>query len=158
MAFLRWDRRVAVDHASENAAQRLDTKRQWRHVQQQYVLDIALQNARLNGRAHGNNFIGVHASMRFFAKEAFHHFAHLWHAGHAANQNDLVNLAGLDTRIRNGFLARLQRPLNQIVDQLFKVGTGDILHQMLRPILIGGNERQVDFGGLCRRQLNLRLF
>jgi hypothetical protein len=48
------DRRVAIDHAREHAAQRLDAQRQRRHVEQQHVLDVTLQNAGLDRGAHGD--------------------------------------------------------------------------------------------------------
>jgi hypothetical protein len=43
LALLGRDRRVALDQAREHAAQRLDAERQRRHVEQQDVLDLALQ-------------------------------------------------------------------------------------------------------------------
>ena len=128
------------------------------HVEQQHVLDVALQNASLNGSAHGDDFVRVHAGVRFLAEEALHDFAHLGHAGHTANHDDFVNRVGLDTGVGNRLLARLQRALDQVVDQLFKVGARDRLHQVLRTVLVSGDERQVDFGRLRRRQLDLRLF
>src|SRR3546814_4966198 len=54
LALLGRDRRVAVDHAGKHATQRLDAKAQWRNVEQQHVLDVALQHACLNGGTHGD--------------------------------------------------------------------------------------------------------
>ena len=56
--------RVALDELGEHAAQRLDAERQRRHVEQQHVLDFALEHAALNGRADGHHFVRVHALVR----------------------------------------------------------------------------------------------
>ena len=48
---------VAVDQAREHAAQRLDAQRQRGHVEQQHVLDFALQHAALDGGADGDHFV-----------------------------------------------------------------------------------------------------
>lgn len=69
------DRGVAVDQAGEHATQRFDTKRQGRHVEQNHILDVALQNTGLNGGAHGNDFVRVHTLVRLFAKELGHFLA-----------------------------------------------------------------------------------
>src|SRR3546814_16176929 len=52
----------------------------------------------------------------------------------------------------------LFRSLDQLFDQLFEVGACDRLDEMLRPVGVGGDERQVDLGRLRGRQLDLRLF
>ena len=158
LALLRRDRRIAVDHAREHTAERFDTERQWRHIEQKHILDVALQHASLNGGAHCNDFVWVHTGVRFFTEETLHDIAHLWHAGHAADHHDFINAIGLDARIGQRLFARLKRTLDQIINQLFKVSARDGFHQMLRTILISGDERQVDFGCLRRRQFNLRLF
>src|SRR5690606_8706373 len=45
------DRGVALDNRRRDAAQRLDAERQRRHVEQQHVLDLAAEHARLDRRA-----------------------------------------------------------------------------------------------------------
>ena len=87
------DRRVAVDHPGEHAAQRLDAERQRRHVEQQHVLDVALQHAGLDRGAHGDDLVRVDAGVRLLAEELLHDLADLGHAGHAADQDDLVDVA-----------------------------------------------------------------
>ena len=64
---------------------------------------------------------------------------------------------GLDARIRQGLLHRPHRPLQQIIDQLLEPRPRQLQRQMLRPALIGGDERQVDVGFGHRRQLDLGL-
>ena len=51
LALLGRDGGVALDQLGHDAAQRLDAERQRRHVEQQHVLDVALQHAGLDGGA-----------------------------------------------------------------------------------------------------------
>ena len=51
------DRRVLLDELGHHAAQRLDAERQRRHVEQQHVLDVALQHAALDRRADRNRLV-----------------------------------------------------------------------------------------------------
>ena len=132
-------------------------KRQRRHVEQQHVLDVALQHARLNRRADCDHLVRVHALVRLAAKEVLHRLLNLWHAGHAADQHHLVDLACLDAGVLQRGLAWANRALDQIVDQAFHFGPGQLHGQVLRPGLVSGDERQVDLGLLGRRQLDLRL-
>jgi hypothetical protein len=63
-------------------------ERQRRHVEQDHVLHVALQNAGLNGGAHGDHLIGVHALVRLLAEELGHFLDHLGHPGHPADEHD----------------------------------------------------------------------
>ncbi len=96
--------------------------------------------------------------MRLLAEEVLHRVADLGHAGHAADQDDLGNVGRLEAGVGQRLLARLERALDQILDELLEVGAGDRLDQMLGPVGVGGNEGQIDLGGLGRRQLDLGAF
>jgi len=152
------DRGVAVDHLGHDTAQRFDAQRQRGDVEQQHVLDVALQHARLDRGADRDDFIGVHAGVRFLAEEILHDFADARHARHAADEYDFVDLARRNAGVLDRLLAGFERALDQLFDQLFEVRTGDRLDQMLRPVGVGGDEGQVDLGRRGRRQLDLRLF
>ena len=93
LALLGRDRRVAVDQTGEYAAQCFDAERQRGHVEQQHVLDVALQNAGLDGRAERDDFIRVDALVRLLAEQLLDDFLHLGHAAHAADEHDFVDLA-----------------------------------------------------------------
>jgi hypothetical protein len=58
--------------SGEHAAQRLDAQRQRGHVEQQHVLDVALQHAGLDRRAHGDDLVRVDALVRLLAEELLH--------------------------------------------------------------------------------------
>ena len=94
LALLGRDRGVAVDESREHAAQRLDAERKRRHVEQQHVLDVALQDAGLDGGADGDDLVGIDALVRLLAEEALHDLLHLGHARHAADQHHFVDLLG----------------------------------------------------------------
>ena len=66
-------------------------------------------------------------------------------------------LPGIDARVGQRLLHRRHRPLQQVVDQLLELRPGQLRLQMLRPVLIGGDERQVDVRFHRRRQLDLGL-
>ena len=61
LRLLRRDRRVARNHRRRHAAQRFDRQCQRRHVEQQQVLHLARQHARLHRRADRDHFVRIHA-------------------------------------------------------------------------------------------------
>src|SRR6266404_320327 len=92
LALLGRNRGVAINQPREHAAERLDAERERRHVEQQHVLDVALQHAGLDRRADRDDLVGVDALVRLLAEQLLDHLLHLRHARHAADQNDLVDL------------------------------------------------------------------
>ena len=54
----------------EDAALRLDAERERRHVEQQDVLDLALEDARLDRGADGDDLVRVHALVRVLADQS----------------------------------------------------------------------------------------
>src|SRR5260370_18774917 len=119
LAFLRWDGRIALDQAGEHAAQRLDTQRERGHVEQEHVLHVAGQHACLNGSADGHHLVRVHTTVRLAIKDALDQRQHRWHAGLAANQHDLVDIAragaGIGERFAHGYAPLLDPVLNQLL-------------------------------------------
>ena len=79
-------------------------------------------------------------------------------ARRAADQNHLVDVAGLQLGVCEGLLTGGLGALNQVVNQALKLGARQGGLQVLRPRLIGGDKRQVDFGRSGGRQLDLGLF
>ncbi len=158
LRLLRRDRRVALDQTGEDATQRFDAERQRGYVEEQNVLDVALQNAGLDGRTHGDDFIRVDALVRLLAEQLLDDFLHLGHAAHAADENDFVDLGRRDAGILEGCLARSDGALDEVVDQSLELGAGQLHRQVLRAGCIRRDERQVDFGLLRGREFDLGLF
>ena len=86
------DGRVALDQLGHHAAQGLDAQGQRRDVEQQHVLDLAGQDAALDGGAHGHHLVGVDALVRLLAEDLLHQLLDLRDAGRAADQHHLVDL------------------------------------------------------------------
>ena len=158
LALLGRDRGVAFDQAGKHATQRFDAKRERGHVEKQHVLDIALQNAGLNGGTHGNHFIRVHALVRFLAEQLLYGFLNLRHAAHAAHKHHFIDFSRGDARILERCLAGCNGALDEIIHQAFELGAGELHGQVLGTGGIRRDERQVDFGLLRGRKLDLRLF
>ena len=121
LAFLRRDGRVAINQAREDTAEGFNTKAERRHIQQQHILDIALQHAALNGRANGDDFIGVDVARGFLAEELANRFHHFRHTRHAADQDHLIHLIGGKAGILQRLTAGLQRAADQIIHQSFQL-------------------------------------
>ena len=73
---------------------------QRRDVEQQHVLDVAAQHAGLDRGADGDDLVGVDRLVRLLAGEALDEILHRGHAGGAADEDDVVEVA----------LARRRRP------------------------------------------------
>ena len=123
LALGRRDGRVALDQLGHHAAQRLDAERQRGDVQQQDVLDLARQHAGLDRRADGHDLVRVDALVRLLAAE------HLLdrlddgrHARLAADEDDLVDVAGLEPGILERGLDRAARALDQVGDEVLELG------------------------------------
>ena len=129
-----------------------------RHVEQQHVLAVARQNLALDRGAHGHGFVRVHVTARFLAEEFLHLLLHLRHAGHAADQDHVVDVADLHARILDRDAARFDRALDQFFDERFELRTRKFQVQVLRTRRVGRDVRQVDVGLRGRRQFDLRLF
>ena len=157
LALLGRDRRVALDQAREHAAQRLDAERQRRDVEQQDVLDLALQHGGLNCRTDRHDFVGIDVASGFLAEELLNDLDHLGHAGHAADQDNLVDLTGLQAGVLERGLAGLKRALHQVFDQSLELGARQLDHEMLGAARVGGDERQVDLGLLGIGEFDLGL-
>ena len=149
---------VARNHGRGHAAQRFNRQGQRCHVQQQKVLDLTGQHARLHGCAHGHHFVGVHAAVRLLAEQLLHQLLNLGHAGLAAHKNYFVNLAGGHAGIGQRLLAGLQRALQQVAYQLLQFGAGQLADQVLGSGCVRGHKRQIDFRLQRGGELDLGLF
>ena len=157
LAVLLRNGRVPGNHRGRNAACRLDGERQWRHVEQEHVFDITLQNTALNRGTNGHDFIGVHALVRIFPRKLAGGLNDLRHAGHATHQNEFVDLVRVQLGCRQAVLHRLHRAIKKAVAKLLHLRTAERLHDVLRPGGIGRHERQVDVVALTGAEGDLRL-
>ena len=155
LALARRNRRVAGDHRRRGAAQRLDAERQRRHVQQEHVTDVALQDASLNRRADGHYLVRVDALVRLLAEVLLHRLLDFRHARLAADEDDLVHLVGRDTGVRQRLLAGAERVLDEIADELLQLRPRQRDVQVLGAGGVRRHERQVDVRLQHARKLDL---
>ena len=64
----------------------------------------------------------------------------LGHAGHAADENELVHVALLPLGITQAILNGLDGALEEVVGELLELRTGELLLDMLRSTRVGGDE------------------
>jgi hypothetical protein len=140
-----------------HAAQRFEPERQRRHVEQQHVLDLALEHAALDGRAHGDDFIRVDALVRVLAEVLLHELLDLRHARRAADEHHLVDVRRLQPRVGERLAHRAHRPFEEVRGQLLELRARQLQLQVLRAGGVRGDERQADVGLEHRRELDLGL-
>ena len=137
---------VAVNQTGKDAAQRFNAEGKRGHVKQQDVFHIPLQDTGLHRSTNGHNFIRIHTFMRLFSEKLFNDILNLGHAGHATDQDHLVDFASRQSGILESFFAGLDGALHKIINQRFKFGAGQFQGQMFRTRRIRCNIREIDFG------------
>ena len=149
---------VAGNHLRAHAAERLDTERKRGDVQKHDVLDGSAKNTALNGGAHGDDLIRVHALHRLLAEHLLHRFLHGRDSGRATDQNDLVDVVDGQTSITQGVLHGDAAAVDQVGSHRLEMSPGQIHLQVERAVVLVGDERQAD--GVVHRagQRDLRLF
>ena len=99
LALSRRYRRVLLDQARHHPAKGLDAQAQRRHVQKQHVLDVPLENPRLNRRPHGHHLVRIDRTVRRLSEQLLDPLLHRRHAGHPSDQNHFADLVGPQARI-----------------------------------------------------------
>ncbi len=96
--------------------------------------------------------------MRLLAEKLLHDLDDLGHARHAADEDHLVDVGGLQARVLEREAARPDRLLDEIVHERFELRARELDHQVLRARSVGRDERQVHLGLHRVGKLDLRLF
>src|SRR6266516_3506565 len=91
--------RVPLNEHGRDPAQRFDSERQRRDVEQQDVLHLAREHAALDCGADRHDLVRVYALVGLLPKEALHDLLHLGHPDRATYQDHLGDLRGLEPRI-----------------------------------------------------------
>ena len=148
---------VLLDELGHDATERLDAERQRGDIEQQHVLHLARQHARLDAGADRDRLVGVDVLARLLAEEVLHVLLHQRHARLAAHQDHLGHIRRGKAGVLHGGAARTHGLLHQVLHQGLELGARQLDVEMLRSRGIGGDVRQVDVGLLGRGQLDLRL-
>ena len=158
LGLARRDRRVALDQLRHHAALGLDAEGERGDVEQEDVLDVAGQHARLDGGADGHDLVRVDAAVRLLARELLDLLLDRGHAGHAAHEHDVVDRGdALVLGVVHGLLDRADDALDQRGAELVELGAREAQVEVLRAGGVGGDERQVDLRLLGGGQLDLGL-
>ena len=157
LGLLRRDGRVALDELRHHAAPRLDAERERGDVEQEDVLDLALEHAGLKRGADGDDLVGVDALVRVLADDLLDLLLHRRHAGHAADEDDVVDLRCVEAGVGERLLRRADRPLEQVGRDLLELRPRELQVEVLRAFRRRRDEGQVDLRRHRRRQLDLRL-
>src|SRR5437899_12982717 len=94
---------------------------QWRDVEEQDVLDVALQNAGLDRGADGDDLVRVHTLVRVLARELAHQLDDCGHARGAAHEDDVVDLVLAEAGVSDGLLERAAAGIEQVGGQLLEL-------------------------------------
>ena len=104
LALLGGDGGVALDELGAHAAESLDAEGQRSDVQKEDALDVAAENAALNGRADSDALIGVDALEAFLADQGLDHLLNCGDTAGATDQQDLGDIAGLQAGVGQSLL------------------------------------------------------
>jgi hypothetical protein len=126
-----------------------------RHVEQQHVLDVAREHRGLDRGADRHGLVRVHVAARLLAEQLLHRLLHLRHAGLAADQDHLGDVADLEPGVRDRGAARTQGAVDQLAHQRLQLGARQA-HVEVHGLAVDlGDERLVEVGLLARGELDL---
>ncbi len=148
--------RVGVDEVRHDPAERFDSQRERRHIEQHDILHITGQHSALNRRADRNDFVGIHAAVRFLSEELAHELDHTRHSGRTADEDNLVDISVAHLGVGQRFLARYEAALNEIFGDLLKLRAGQVHVEVLRPFGGCRDEGQIYLCLRNTRELDLR--
>ena len=146
---------VLGDHLGHDTAQGFNTQGQRCHVQQQHVLAVAAQYLALNRSTYSHCLVGVDVFAWLFAKQFLDLFLDFGHAGHAADQDHVVNIGSTYASVFQGCANRGDSALDQLFNQAFQLGAGEFDIQVLGTRRIGSHVGKVNVGLCATRELDL---
>lgn len=157
LRLLGWNCGVAGDEAREDAAEGFNSERQRRHVQQEHVGDIASENSALHGGTDGDGLVRVDGTRGLTTEDVLNGRLDLWHARHAADQQNFPDVRLGHLRIGQRLLARRDGALDEIANEILQLRARHLQVHVLGSALVHRQVRQVDVGLYRRRQLALCL-
>ena len=157
LAALGRDRRIALDETGHHAALGLDAEGERGDVEEQHVLDLALEHAGLQCSTDRDDLIGVDALVGVLARDLLDDLSHRGHAGRAADEHHLVDVLDLDAGVLDDRLDRGLGAVQQVGRHLLELSARERLLQVEGALGARGDVGQVDRGLHGARQLDLRL-
>ena len=162
LAALGRDRCVALNelrHDSAGPAQaRLDAEGKRGDVNEQHVLAVAGDDARLERGADGHDLVGIDALVGLLAAgQLLDDVRHGRHTGRSADQHDVVDVGDLDSRVAHDVVERLLRAFEEVLRHLLELRPGQRLIDVDGARFRHRNVGQRDVGRRRRGQLLLGL-
>lgn len=157
LGLLGGDGGVAVDQASEDTTEGLNTEGKRSDIKEQDVSNLTRENSTLDGGTDGDSLVGIDRFGGVATEDALDGVGDLGHTGHTANEDDLLDVLSLEVGILEGLAHRLDGPGDERVNELLELGTSHLLVDVLGARGIGSDERQVDVGLGRGGKLNLGL-
>ena len=117
----RRDGRVPRDQDGHHAAEGLDAQRQRGHVEQDDVFLFAGEDRALDGGPDGDHFVRVDALVGLLAEDLLGDLLDLRGAGGAADEDDFVDLLGLELGVLQGPVAGGLEALEDRLAQLLEL-------------------------------------
>lgn len=158
LGLLGGDGGVLGDHAGEDATESFDTEGEGSDIEEEETRNVTAEDTTLDGGTDGDGFVGVDATEGFLAEEVLDGFDDLGHAGHTTDHDDFVEVLVFDAGVLHALLAGSDGALDESVNETFELGAGEHHLDVLRTVLVGGDEGEVDFGLHGGGELALGLF
>src|SRR3712207_1318105 len=134
---------IPLDKLRHHAALGLDAQREGCDVEEQHVLDLAGEDASLNGGTYRDHLIGVDALVWLLAGDFLDLLLYGRDAGGAADEDDLVYLALAKPSVLHRLPHRTGRRLDKVRGELVELRTAKREVEMLRPVRVSGDKRQI---------------
>lgn len=148
---------VAVDQTSEDTTKGLDTEREGSDIEQEDVSDLTSQDSTLDSGTNGNSLVRVNGLGGLTTEDRLDRLGDLGHTSHTTNQDDILDLAGLEVGVLQGLANGLDSAADKRVNETLEVAPGHLLVDVLGTAGIGSDEGKVDLSLERRGQLNLGL-
>lgn len=152
------DRGVALDELGHDPSLGLDAEGQRGDVEEQDVLDLALEDTGLERGADGDDLVRVHTLVGILATgQLLDELGDGGHTGGATDENDVVDLGELDARVLDDVVERGLAAVQEVRGQLLELRARELLVQVQRALGGRRDVGQVDRGLGRGRELDLRL-
>ena len=139
------DRGVPLDDLGEHATLGLDAEAQRGDVEQQHVLDLALQHTGLQAGAQGNDLVGIDALVGLLAAgQLLDQLNDGRHPGGATDQDHVVDRADADLGVVDHGVERRAATIEKVRGHPLELRAGQLLLQVQRTGLTQRDVGQVD--------------
>ncbi|EMA04454.1 NAD-specific glutamate dehydrogenase [Haloferax mediterranei ATCC 33500] len=152
------DGRVLLDEALEETTLDLDTERQRRHVEEDDVVDLAAEDATLNGRAECDGLVGVDGLLGLGSENLFDLVEDLRHAGRATDEDDVVDVVLAVSGVFEGLLGRFDGAVDEVLRERLELRAGQVVFEVDRTGVRRRDEGEVDGRLLARGEFDLGFF